>query len=200
MDADNIAALGAILATIQQRLDAPRDDDFAHRLVGPTGDFLPSHTRAEQVLLEEARHKHQSQFQRVDSVEAETHPTIGTEPQRQSNLTTATALKQIPTSAVTWCNDNAFDTSVCNAQNNIEMFKLQFPGEIIDMVLKGTYDDAARGDNKHSKRHDHLVELAQRTHRETGQDYSSPGRAVQFAGVWPSRTTSWRCVAVRGDS
>ena len=163
MDQANIAALGAILTTIQQRLDAPRDDDLAHRFVDTsTSDFLPSHTRAEQVLLEESRHKHQSQFQRVDSVEADTHPTTGIEPQRQSNLTTATALKQIPTSAVTWCNDNAFDTSVCNAQNNIEMFKLQFPGEIIDMVLKGTYDDAARGDNKHSKRHDHLVELAQR--------------------------------------
>ena len=31
MDQANIAALGAILTTIQQRLDAPRDDDLAHQ-------------------------------------------------------------------------------------------------------------------------------------------------------------------------
>ena len=131
MDQANIAALGAILTTIQQRLDAPRNDDNSHLFHGATSDFRPSHTRAEQLIVEETRHKHQAQFQRVDSVEADIHPTVGTEPQRQSTLTVSAALKQIPTSAVTWCNENAFDTSVCNAQNNIEMFKLQFPGEII---------------------------------------------------------------------
>ena len=103
MDAANIAALGAVLTTIQQRLDAPRDDDATRfgSAYTPDTDFRPAFSRAEQQILDDTRHKHQSQFQRVDPVEAATHPTVGTEPQRQSNLTTATALKQIPTSAIT---------------------------------------------------------------------------------------------------
>ena len=57
MDQANIAALGAILTTttIQQRLDAPRNDDNSHLFHGATSDFRPSHTRAEQLIIEETR-------------------------------------------------------------------------------------------------------------------------------------------------
>lgn len=164
MNQENIDRLAAVLGTIQQRLDATRDDPatVATDRFGGTGDFRPAHSRAEQQLLDETRHKHQSQLQRVDPVEAATHPSVATEPQRLSNLTVATAQKQIPVSAITFCNENAFDVSLCNAQNLIDQFKLQFPGDIIHLLFKGSYDDAARGDGSYSRRRDHIVELAQR--------------------------------------
>ena len=160
--ANALQQLGGVLTAITDRLEGRDARDAAADRFVITSDFRPANTPAEQLLVNQTRHKHQSQYQKVDPVEAVVHPTVGDEPRRQSNVTVTTALKQIPNSAITWCNENAFDTEICNAQNNIERFKLQFPGDIVPMLLKGTYDDAARGDNSHTRRLDHIVELAQR--------------------------------------
>ena len=73
--------------------------------------------------MEETRHKHQMQYQHVDWQMVTPTPTVASEPKRISNLTTVTALKSLPNSAITWCNENAFDISICNAQKNIELWR-----------------------------------------------------------------------------
>jgi len=105
MDPANIAALGAVLNAVQARLDAGRPAD-TDPFPDPH-DFRPAFTRSEEQLLNFTRHKHQSQYQHVDPVEAATHPTVGTEPRRQSTLTIAAANKSIPTSAISWCNEKS---------------------------------------------------------------------------------------------
>ena len=163
------AQLGNVLTGIVTRLEAldtpppptTRDRDYTF---APDGDFIASHSPSDAKALEELRHKHQSQFQRVDYVKPPVAPTVGTEPQRQSVLTTLSAQKSLPASATTWVNENAFDTDVCNAQSNLDAFKFQFPGQIIGMLFLGTYDDAVRGDSRFTARYDHIVELAQRAH------------------------------------
>jgi hypothetical protein len=157
------AQLGVILDRIADRLTPPPASGPTPRTrFQPESDFIAAHTKAETLIIEETRHKHQLQYQHVHWTMTTPAPTAGSEPKRTSSLTTITALKSFPQSAVTWCNDNAFDISVCSAKKNIELWARQFPGEIVQMVMKGTYDDAVRGDSLYSRRYDHIVDTTQR--------------------------------------
>lgn len=153
--------LGTVLDRIADRLVQDPRPAF-HTRFQNEADFIPAHSKAEALIQEETRHKHQMQYQHVDWQMVTPKPTVASEPKRISNLTTVTALKSLPNSAITWCNENAFDISVCNAQKNIELWARQFPGEVIQMVMKGTYDDAVRGDSSYSRRYDHIVDITQR--------------------------------------
>ena len=156
------AQLGVVLTGILDRLgqDSHRPE---LRVRFQSGDeFIPSHSKADALTLEETRHKHQGQYQFVHWSIRSPPPSDPSEPKRLSSLTTHGALKSLPMSAIVWCNENCFDISVCNAKKNIELFARQFPGEVIQMLMKGTYDDAVRGDSLYSRRLDHVIDLVQR--------------------------------------
>ena len=60
MDQANQDRLGGILDAVLARLNAGRPAD-TDPFPDPN-DFRPSHTRSEELLLNETRHKHQSQY------------------------------------------------------------------------------------------------------------------------------------------
>ena len=76
------AQLGNVLTGIVTRLEAldtpppptTRDRDYTF---APDGDFIASHSPSDAKALEELRHKHQSQFQRVDYAKPPVVPTVG---------------------------------------------------------------------------------------------------------------------------
>ena len=154
--------LGQVLTGLTDRIAGGQPEGPSERSFSRHTDFIPSYNRNDSLVAEELRHKHQLQFQQVDWCRTDPPPDVAGEPKRTSSLTTITALKSLPMSAVTWCNDNCFDISTCNAQKNLELWARQFPGEIVNMLLMGTYDDAVRGNSHFTRRMDHIVELSQR--------------------------------------
>ena len=71
-----IAQLGAVLTNLTDRLTGgpPSEQRFI-----PKSDFRPAQSKAEALITEETRHKHQLQFQHVDWEQAPTAPTEGSE-------------------------------------------------------------------------------------------------------------------------